>query len=95
MAKVEKVCVTCGKSFSVWPNRADSAKTCSQPCRGVLIAKQYENARAKKICPVCGGEFSVPQCRADRSICCSVVHVSVGMGRVFCRGADCCGSAHA
>ena len=72
MAKIEKVCVTCGKSFSVWPNRADSAKTCSQPCRGVLIAKQYENARAKKICPACNGEFSVPQCHSERVICCSV-----------------------
>lgn len=71
MAKVEKVCVTCGKSFTVWPNRADTVKTCSQPCRGKLIAKRYESARAKKICPACGGDFSVPQCHADRAICCS------------------------
>ncbi len=71
MSKVEKVCVTCGKSFSVWPNRADSAKTCSQPCRGKLIAERYENARVKKICPACGVDFLVPHGKIG-VICCSV-----------------------
>jgi len=59
MAKVEKVCVTCGKSFSVWPNRADSAKTCSQPCRGKLIAQQYESARIKKIVSEVAGDADI------------------------------------
>ncbi len=72
MAKVEKVCITCGKSFSVWPNRAETAKTCSQPCRGKLIAESYENRRLQKPCGYCGKTFSFPLSQDGLRNCCSV-----------------------
>lgn len=72
MPKISKMCVVCGDVFAVWPNRAATAITCSQPCRGKVIAQRYEDARAKKTCPICRTEFSVPQSHDKRSVCCSV-----------------------
>lgn len=72
MAKVTKTCVTCGKPFSVWPNRAETAKTCSQPCRGKLIARQYAEQRVQKTCPVCKTVFAVYKARGDTAVCCSL-----------------------
>lgn len=72
MAKVEKTCVTCGKSFSVWPNRAETAKTCSQSCRGKLIAGLYAEQRVDKTCPVCNTVFAVAKARGDTAVCCSL-----------------------
>lgn len=72
MAKVTKTCVTCGESFSVWPNRAETAKTCSQPCRGKLIAGLYADQRVDKTCPVCKTVFAVAKARGDTAVCCSL-----------------------
>lgn len=72
MAKVEKICTICEKQFSVWPNRAESAKMCSRECRWKSNAVKYEDARAKKVCPVCGKKFSVYQASSYFRVCCSI-----------------------
>lgn len=68
---VQKKCVTCGKQFSVPKCRSETAKTCSQTCRGVQIAAAYESKRAKVKCAACGRLFSCPPAHADRRIFCS------------------------
>lgn len=69
--KVEKTCITCSKEFWVAGVRANTAKTCSQKCRGVQIAKSYEEKRAELQCKRCGKSFKVPQCHATRRLYCS------------------------
>lgn len=68
---VEKKCAICGDAFSVPRWRESSAKTCSQKCRGALIAQSYAEKRATVVCKACGNNFSTPQCHAHRRIYCS------------------------
>lgn len=63
---VQKSCLVCGKEFTVPPTRAETAKTCSQACRGVLIAKAYEDKRVQTECLQCGEKISVPASRHER-----------------------------
>lgn len=63
---VQKTCSVCGKEFSVANARAATAKTCSQACRGVLIAKAYEEQRVQSECLKCGEPISVSVGRAAR-----------------------------
>jgi hypothetical protein len=72
MPKVEKSCEACGKLFSVWPTRADTAKTCSRKCAGVLTARKYKAKRPEMACVVCGNSFSCPPCHEKRKSCCSL-----------------------
>lgn len=72
MAKVGKICVTCGKSFLVLPARAETAKTCSRACSGKVTASRYAAERVEKICTVCGHQFFVPLSHTDRRECCSI-----------------------
>lgn len=72
MPKVELSCATCGKSFSVWPTRAGTAKTCSQKCRGVQIAARYKAIRPAMACVVCGKSFSCPPSHEKLKSCCSL-----------------------
>lgn len=69
---VSKLCVICEKEFSVPPVRAETAKTCSQKCRGVLIAHGYQEKRVGHRCPWCDIEFFSPKSHADRRTYCSV-----------------------
>jgi predicted nucleic acid-binding Zn ribbon protein len=71
MPKIEKTCVSCGKNFSVWPNRADTAKTCSQPCRGKYLAQLVEGYRPHKNCEICGAKFFYPPSFEGLRKCCS------------------------
>lgn len=68
---VAKVCIVCNKEFSVPLSRAETAKTCSQKCRGVLIAKGYQEQRAAHRCKWCDAEFFSPKSHAHRRIHCS------------------------
>lgn len=68
---VTKTCQVCGVEFKVPLARADTAKTCSQKCRGVLIAQAYRDKKARLICKACGVAFYVPPCHADRRVFCS------------------------
>lgn len=72
MPKVEKSCEVCGKLYSVWPNRAFTARTCSPACRGALTAAGYKAQRSEKVCVVCGKRFLCPPCHEDRRACCSL-----------------------
>ena len=67
---VEKVCVVCGKSFSVPPCRATSATTCSHKCAVTVRAKSRERKSFRK-CLNCGKYFEIPQSHLDRRIYCS------------------------
>lgn len=89
MPKVEKRCEVCGQSFSVWPTRADTAKTCSQKCRGVLIAEMYKARRPTKACVVCGTNFSCPPSHEKRKFCCSLACAhELSRRRVVATGED-------
>lgn len=68
---VAKQCVVCRKEFHVPPVRAESAKTCSRECRGVLIAQSYQSQRVSHRCKWCDTEFFSPKCHADRRTYCS------------------------
>lgn len=72
MPKVEKSCEICGQAFSVWPNRANTAKTCSQKCAGLLAAARYKERRPVLACVVCGKSFTCPPCHEERKSCCSL-----------------------
>lgn len=61
-----KACLVCGKEFEVANARAETAKACSQACRGVLIAKAYGEARVHKNCKQCGVPMSLSVGRAAR-----------------------------
>lgn len=73
MPKVERLCGGCGKSFEVWPNRAETAKFCSPACRDAENAARYDAARPKRICMICGVAFDCPPSHAlRRKSCCSL-----------------------
>lgn len=61
-----KTCLVCGKEFTVANARAETAKACSQACRGVLIATAYGEARVNRNCKQCGVPMSVSVGRAAR-----------------------------
>ena len=66
---IEKICVVCGKKFSVPPCRALTATTCSNKCAIIVRAKSRER-KVTCICPNCGKEFLVPQsCKNTRVYC--------------------------
>ncbi len=67
---VEKVCVVCGKGFSVPPCRAKTATTCSEVCAIVVRAKSRERKVTRK-CLNCGKDFKIPRSHIDRRIYCS------------------------
>lgn len=71
MSKITKTCQVCEQFFEVPQCRAATAKTCSQTCRGVLIAKRYAEERVTKTCVVCAKEFHIPKCHTTRRVCCS------------------------
>lgn len=63
---VQKNCTVCGKEFTAENARAETAKTCSRACRGVLTAKAYEAQRVQRECQMCGDPLSVSAGRAER-----------------------------
>lgn len=63
---LSKTCLVCGKEFTVANARAETAKACSQACRGVLIAKAFGAARVNRNCKQCGTPISVSAGRAAR-----------------------------
>ena len=66
---ISKICPVCSKEFSVPECRALTAKACSQKCRGVLIAKDYEAKRIEHKCKQCGKSFKSPKCQGERVYC--------------------------
>ena len=60
ITRIERVCLTCGKHFSVVPSKQES-KFCSRKC--------YEQAKRPKvgrICQWCGGKFYAWSCEVGR-----------------------------
>lgn len=68
---VSKICAVCSKSFTVPEARALTAKTCSQKCRGVLIAAAYDAQRIECQCKQCGKVYKQPKSHAGRRVYCS------------------------
>lgn len=68
---IEKSCPVCGSNFSVPECRELTAKTCSQKCRGVLIAAAYKAKRVECNCKLCGKAFSSPKSQAEHRVYCS------------------------
>lgn len=68
---VQKVCVVCGKNFSVPPCRAKTASTCSHDC-AVFIRAQSRERKVVLVCPGCGVEFEVPRSHEGRRVYCSM-----------------------
>jgi len=66
-----KICAVCNKEFTVPNARALTAKTCSQKCRGVLIARAYEEQRVEHRCKWCGSSFKTPKCFSGKRVYCS------------------------
>jgi hypothetical protein len=62
----QKLCEVCGKEFTAANARAETAKTCSQACRGVLIAASYQQERARFECLKCSKPIFVSASRAER-----------------------------
>lgn len=67
---VEKVCIVCGKLFTVPPSRALTAKVCSNACAVRVRAKSRER-KADVVCAGCGVTFRVPRSQAHRRTYCS------------------------
>lgn len=69
---VEKVCVTCGKSFQVPHWRKDTAKACSHACAVSVRGKsRTKSSTSITTCRNCGIEFSVPNSHLGRRVYCS------------------------
>jgi hypothetical protein len=62
MAKIETNCITCDKTFLIYPHQTDTAKYCSRECRNFKVTKNCVN---------CGKEFSVKRSHAPRRHRCS------------------------
>lgn len=58
---INKICETCGKSFSVVRARATTAKYCSVSCRDIGITK-----KPNQTCSCCGKPFHMKQSQIDR-----------------------------
>ncbi len=69
---VEKKCEVCGKSFSVPPTRALTAKTCSNECAISVRAKSRER-KVTCVCKNCGKEFQSPRSQAVARVYCSIL----------------------
>lgn len=67
---VGKICVVCGKPFSVPPSRAETATTCSNECAVSVRAKSRER-KTSCLCKECGKEFKVAQSHSGRRVYCS------------------------
>lgn len=75
-SKIQKICLTCKKSFEVIPARLN-AKYCSQKCsglnqRGKTKAKRNMDG-VKKICLHCGKEFNVIFSKRHKTKYCSQI----------------------
>lgn len=68
---ISKVCVICGQGFSVKANRANTAKTCSNQCRGILQSQRYMDQRLSLECRGCGKEFKANPTRAKTQKFCT------------------------
>jgi len=64
-------CGTCGKEFKVSPNRAATAKYCSNKCAGVGRGLDFELPKVAIVCKWCGKTFFEHRCHADRRTYCS------------------------
>ena len=69
--RVEKICEVCGKMFTVIQTRANTAKACSQACRGGAVSLTTQAKRLHRECPACGTEFTIPPSHAARRKFCS------------------------
>jgi hypothetical protein len=69
---VEKVCVTCGKTFSVPPSRVATAVTCSLECAAPVRGRS-RSRRVELSCRHCGEAFTAPLSHAARRVYCSEV----------------------
>lgn len=67
---IEKVCVTCGKTFYVPPARDKTAKACSHEC-AVSVRGKSRSRRADVVCKKCGKVFSVPESHSKTRVYCS------------------------
>jgi hypothetical protein len=67
---IEKVCVTCGKTFYVPPTRDKTAKACSHEC-AVSVRGKSRSRRADVVCKNCGKVFSVPESHSKTRVYCS------------------------
>lgn len=67
---VQKVCVVCGKEFSVPPCRANTASTCSHEC-AVFVRAQSRERKITLVCAGCGNKFEVPRSHKNRRVYCS------------------------
>ena len=59
---MEKICITCGKSFQITQTKRKSAKFCSIECK-------FNNHRIEKKCKFCGKMFKVIKSRSERKYC--------------------------
>ncbi|MCK4815774.1 hypothetical protein KA005_08390, partial [bacterium] len=69
MAKIKRICKTCGKEFKVKPSRVKygRGKYCSLECRSIAYSKNcrgkkssgWKGGKIKRICKTCGKEIEV------------------------------------
>lgn len=70
---ITKNCVICERDFAVKANRAATAKTCSNECRGKLQARRYAKDRPTLKCEGCGKDFQTKAYRANTVRFCSSI----------------------
>ncbi|TFH85266.1 hypothetical protein EQG41_18305 [Billgrantia azerbaijanica] len=86
---IDRNCVVCGKGFSVKANRAETAKTCSNECRGKLQAQRYARERPTLKCDGCGNSFQVKAHRVGTvRYCSSACKTEANRVEIICA---CCG----
>ena len=67
---IQKVCVVCGKVFSVPPTREKTAKACSHKCAISVRAKSIER-KITVVCEHCKLPFKIPRSHKNRRVYCS------------------------
>ena len=71
---IDKTCETCGTAFQVKAARRDTARFCSNRCRGLGMKDalpQLQPKRVAKTCEICGEAFAVKAYRAESARFCS------------------------